>query len=311
MATINCPVCETVAELESDPATQTENYTCPQCGQYALTHLLIQSGALGFVPDHRFRLKCLLAERRVHCLPQILLSGEDGIERGTKIDEFLKGFPREPLEFFDRALVNLGKLTGHPVGHITISPDLPSVCFTRQRHELNRMLRQMGAEGWISPNDPTDLSPSVYIVTPEGWRRIEKLRSPGRDSRQAFVAMWFDPTRRVYFEEGFLPAIEADGKTKALRIDRKEHNQKIDDEIVAEIRRSRYLVADATGKNVGVYFEAGFAYGLGLPVIWCIDKKEMDEDGLHFDTRQYNHIVYADAADLKAKLSNRIRATIV
>ncbi|NLX04503.1 MAG: hypothetical protein GXY33_05100 [Phycisphaerae bacterium] len=33
-------------------------------------------------------------------------------------------------------------------------------------------------------------------------------------------------------------------------------------------------------------------------------------DQVHFDTRQYNHIVYEDAEDLRVKLRNRIAATI-
>jgi hypothetical protein len=58
----------------------------------------------------------------------------------------------------------------------------------------------------------------------------------------------------------------------------------------------------------GVYFEAGLAQGLGLPVIWTVHKDNVDN--LHFDTRQYNHIVYIDPQDLRVQLYNRIAATI-
>jgi len=46
------------------------------------------------------------------------------------------------------------------------------------------------------------------------------------------------------------------------------HNEKICDKIVSEIRKSRLLVADFTDNRGGVYFEAGFAMGLSIPVIW-------------------------------------------
>lgn len=96
----------------------------------------------------------------------------------------------------------------------------------------------------------------------------------------------------------------------ALRIDQKEHNNKIDDEIVAGIRRSRFLVADFTGHRGGVYFEAGLAAGIGLPVIWLCRKDELEKT--HFDTRQYNFIVWeADKLpELSVTLQNRIEATI-
>ena len=68
------------------------------------------------------------------------------------------------------------------------------------------------------------------------------------------------------------------------------------------------LVADFTGQRAGVYFEAGFALGLGLPVIWTCN--EEDKDALHFDTRQFNHILWTCEADLFQKLKRRIEATI-
>ena len=57
--------------------------------------------------------------------------------------------------------------------------------------------------------------------------------------------MWFDESMDQAFEVGIEPAIEEAGY-KPLRIDRKEHVNKIDDEIIAELRRSRFVVADFT-----------------------------------------------------------------
>ena len=93
-----------------------------------------------------------------------------------------------------------------------------------------------------------------------------------------------------------------------MRIDLKQHINKIDDEIIAEIRNSKFLIADFTGNRGGVYYEAGFAYGLGIPVIWTCKKEDISE--LHFDTRQYNHITWTNSEDLYIQLVNRIKATI-
>lgn len=68
------------------------------------------------------------------------------------------------------------------------------------------------------------------------------------------------------------------------------------------------MVADFTGHRHGVYFEAGFAMGLGIPVIWLCQEDEIDKT--HFDTRQYNHILWNSAEDLYQKLLNRIQATV-
>jgi len=123
--------------------------------------------------------------------------------------------------------------------------------------------------------------------------------------------MWFHADTNEAYLEGIQPAL-IDSGWKAMRIDKKEHNNKIDDEIIAEIRRSRFLIADFTcePKNArgGVYFEAGFALGLGLPVIWTC--KETSLADLHFDTRQYAHIVWKSPSDLYTQLKDRIGATI-
>jgi nucleoside 2-deoxyribosyltransferase len=93
-----------------------------------------------------------------------------------------------------------------------------------------------------------------------------------------------------------------------VRIDRVHHNEKICDKVVAEIRMCQFLVADVTLQRPGVYFEAGFAMGLGRAVIWSC--REDDLKNVHFDTRQYNHIVWKDPSNLRTQLTDRIKATI-
>jgi nucleoside 2-deoxyribosyltransferase len=77
---------------------------------------------------------------------------------------------------------------------------------------------------------------------------------------------------------------------------------------VAEIKNSLFLVADVTEQKQGVYFEAGYAIGLEIPVIWSVKKDELEK--VHFDTRQYNHIVWESEKDLKEQLYNFICAII-
>jgi hypothetical protein len=123
--------------------------------------------------------------------------------------------------------------------------------------------------------------------------------------------MWFNDITDAAYREGIAPAITAAGY-EPLRIDNKEHLNKIDDEIIAELRRSRFVVADFTCEpqsvRGGVYFEAGFAMGLNVPVIWTC--RESSRDDLHFDTRQYNHIMWKDPADLHDRLLVRIGSVL-
>lgn len=154
-----------------------------------------------------------------------------------------------------------------------------------------------------------------YIITPEGYAHLAELEVQPTHSQQAFVAMWFDQTLDSVYEKAIEIAIRQAGY-EPIRIDRKDHNNKIDDEIIAEIRRSRFMVADFThgdaGMRGGVYYEAGFARGLGLPVISTCHQELLNKNAIHFDTRQYNHIGWTEDGleAFKNALTNRISATI-
>lgn len=151
-------------------------------------------------------------------------------------------------------------------------------------------------------------------LTYEGHDWLEKRDAANADSGQGFVAMWFDPSMDEAFSKGFEPAI-TDAGYRPMRVDNHEYAGKIDDEVIAQIRRSRFVVADLTSgmgptepiARGSVYYEAGFAAGLGLPVIWT---RRHDMPEVHFDVRQYNFIVWADAPDLRAQLSARISAIL-
>jgi nucleoside 2-deoxyribosyltransferase len=215
------------------------------------------------------------------------------------------------LLFLGNEIQRLGdsvKLIGGDGGQITAR----CLAETESAHarELNQLfilLRELGQiQGSFMIGGAMDIHP-----TAAGWHELEKLNRPQSDSSQAFVAMWFDEKTNEAYVNGIEPAIRESGY-KAIRIDKKEHNNKIDDEILAEIRRSRFLVADFTSEQKsprgGVYYEAGFAQGLGIPVIWTC--KDTSIDDLHFDTRQYAHIKWTTPGDLRTQLKNRIGATI-
>lgn len=183
---------------------------------------------------------------------------------------------------------------------------------TAEVSDAKAILSMLADAGFVTSAD-------VKSLTMRGWERADSWQSRGAQTRQAFVAMWFDQGMTPAFDDGFAPAIR-DAGYDAFRIDRHEHGNKIDDEIIAGIRRSRFVVADFTcglteadGRmqplaRGGVYYEAGFAQGLSIPVIWTCRADCIDH--VHFDTRQFNHIVWRDPEELRGRLLTRIQAVI-
>lgn len=187
---------------------------------------------------------------------------------------------------------------------------------SRQISEVITLGEYCGEEGWIQHRATERAGASQntlheLMLRPGGYARLAELDGVNSRSNQAFVAMWFDDSMDATYNEGIAQAIRNAGY-EPVRIDRKDHNNKIDDEIIAEIRRSRFLVADFTqgesGARGGVYYEAGFAHGLNMPVIFTCHKGAIEK--VHFDTRQYNHIVWETPEELRDKLAKRIAATI-
>ncbi|NQV18000.1 MAG: hypothetical protein HQ534_05595 [Armatimonadetes bacterium] len=144
-------------------------------------------------------------------------------------------------------------------------------------------------------------------ITPVGWAYLESLRQPNPDSKKAFVAMWFDPEMEKIYDHSIKKAIE-DAGYKPIQIGRKEHNNDINDEIIGEIRSCKFVVADFTGNRGGVYYEAGFAYGLNIPVIYTCKEGQLKK--VHFDVNHRNIIDWENGDDLYKRLLNRINSTI-
>ncbi len=190
---------------------------------------------------------------------------------------------------------------------------------------LVSLIRAVADAGYIRPSAG---NPYECILTAEGWRLAESLKQTQRTGSQAFVAMWFNTGMDAAFDVGFAPALRSCGYAP-YRVDREQHNNKIDDQIVANIRKSRLVVADLTGMRPNVFYEAGLAHGLGIPLILtCNERAEgssvkvdaagneeihrerwvkMVEDGA-FDVRQYLVMRWSTAEDLASKLQARIEA---
>src|SRR5262249_50647602 len=132
--------------------------------------------------------------------------------------------------------------------------------------------------------------------------RLEELARTAVLSARIFVAMWFNDEVAGLFENGIAPAITAAGYEPFVVNRAVASGERIDSRIMVEILRSRAVVADATGGRFSVYYEAGFAEGLGKPVIWTVRKDYLDPKKLAFDTRQFPHCPWTEPAQLAEEL---------
>lgn len=134
------------------------------------------------------------------------------------------------------------------------------------------------------------------------------------ERNQIFVAMWFSEETQKYYDNGYVPAIR-DCNYSCRRIDEKQFNGLIIEEIVKDISNSIFLIADLTNNRGGVYYEAGIAKGLSLCnhpiqlILTCKDSYFNSDNKPHFDVSGDNILIYSDPDDLKMKLISRIKGT--
>ena len=131
-------------------------------------------------------------------------------------------------------------------------------------------------------------------LTLDGWDRYRELTMEGTKARIAFMAMQYrNPVLDKMYEDCFRPAIAHTG-FELRRLDQVPKAGVIDNLLRAEILNSRFLLADLTHGNPGAYWEAGYAEGLGKPVIYLCEKSVFDDEKKrpHFDTNHCQTVVW-------------------
>lgn len=229
----------------------------------------------------------------------------------STLDEIYSAFP---ISFVDKQvsiLRTLYRLNPNIGEHIPIDDFQPYMFCSKNDAEMGYLIELMNNKelikekvSWTGSGEPMFNLP--ITIAEQGWLLLENLLLQ-ENSKDVFVAMWFHKD----MDDAFA-AITSAAKSfgfRAFRIDKKEHNNEISGEILYEIRKCRFLVADVSGQRHGVYFEAGYAMGKGIPVIWTCKSSELSS--VHFDTRQYNHVVWKNEKQLEEGLKDRIKGTIL
>ena len=312
----NCPICNQIARSQSyDGMSQLYSYICPVCGSFNATSMFARYFSSSLTPINKAALSGYVREMNSLDKQDITISVEN-------YQDILNSsiIARSVSEKLKKLILYLYRLTDGLGRIVKVNPDYDfSVCYALNSNEFIELVTEARRKGFVCNGD------SLYLLKLDysGIVFAENLMKETSISNSAFVAMWFSPEMFSVYDKAIKPAIESEecGKFKAFRVDNHEHNNDITDEIIAGIKACRFMVADMTGYRGGVYYEAGFARGLGKPVIYTCRKDwfdgELSSEGkpikerIHFDINHMNIIVWENPEELKQRIINRIRATII
>jgi len=176
--------------------------------------------------------------------------------------------------------------------------------------EVYFYIKELATLGLAKIELNVEYHPIAFQLTLEGLNYANKLIE-GNESNICFVAMSFDEDLNNVYNEAIKIAIEENGfKPLIIKNEILPSDVTINDGIIAAIKKSKFIIADFTQNKRGVYFEAGFALGRGLKVIYTCKNEANEINGLHFDTSHYQHLFWDDIEDFKNKLKVKIEAFI-
>jgi hypothetical protein len=308
----NCPICgSSVISSEPSPdGSDLTEYSCPRCGDFKLSGSLVSTlpHLHSTDPDAPAKLSHTIRRSQERDRPVLLNTYMAEASLKHPLPR-----PREQADLLVRWLAQNVPGPGETVW-VEFSTH-GSIIGAKSKAGFGLVLDHLFSAGLVTGNQPKAFQggdQAYATLTFEGWEQYEHLRQGGAVYRRAFMAMKFgDENLSIVLEKVFKPSARRAG-FDLVKLDDVPKAGLIDDRLRVEIQVSDFVVADLTHDNLGAYWEAGYAEGLGKPVIYTCEKSKFATAKTHFDTNHHLTILWDFAAPEAAgnELVATIRATL-
>lgn len=294
----SCPICSH-PNSTSVAANERAKICCPRCG----TFIIARDAKEDFPalqpqhPDAEHILSYFIRHRQN--------SQEPFFVTNSVIQEVIKTIKLPTIsERGDNLIIALGTLDCDPGTQIQIDPlENQSVVGTKTYGGVVYVIKELeklelvegGWHSWVEPGGSVVVGHLFKgILTFKGWERFAQLQKSSRRGTRAFIAMEFgNPELNDLLENHLRPTVKLTGYD-LYKLDDEPRAGLIDDRLRVEINKARFLLAELTHRNLGAYWEAGYAEGLDIPVIYLCkrDVFENEETRPHFDTNHHLTITW-------------------
>lgn len=308
-----CPVCS-ITQSKDDilpwSGSDSTYISCPSCGKFIITGPV----ALFFSPEFQSDPEAVV--KVSHSIRQMQNPDHPPALTMDVINKILENPLPRPREQADLLIRWLAENVKAPGETIYVDPRIhKSIIGAATERGVNLVLKHLVDIGLVTGSLSQTLDGMVgghVTLSFEGWDYYENLRHGGVVYRKAFIAMRFgDKILEKIVANIFKPSVKLAG-FDLVKLNDNPKAGLIDDRLRVEIQSSDFIIADLTHDNHGAYWEAGYAEGLGKPVIYTCEKSKFENTKTHFDTNHHLTIIWDKNSpeDAGEELKATIRATL-
>lgn len=314
--TIPCKVCScTCEELGSNG--DYANYYCTVCGRYQINGSLDEKWDTVVVEGLKGKL-CRYINLRQSCDKPVMLN--------FSISKTLEKEPIvSPAEVLDELMLKI--YTNHHTLQTSSQPlqEFFPIIADFNNNTVYNYFNELQRQGLIQSLSPKPMASSeagkhrspqwfTFSLTLAGFKKYEQLKKK-RESNLVFVALQYASSFDSFFFPDCQQTIETETGYQVRDLRKLNKAGNINAQLEAAIRSAKLFIADVTPvklfakegqtpldvytnddretplklRNPNVFWEAGFAEGLGIPVIYTC---EGPITGMPFDTRNHYHIAW-------------------
>jgi len=271
-------------------------YECEVCGNFTASRNVeiewLAAGLHRISPVQRAALS--------HRLRSMNNSGKTpGMLLTNSLEEFLYSKPELPTP--GQQAMNAVRFIGDKVRESgealeTLPPSFHATIGSPGRAFSIRLLHELKHQGKISAWEIPDVNAPANLqeitLTLDGWDIYEAERHGSFSGTYGFIALKFgDAILDPLVHDHIKPALSDIG-FPAVDLRDVSRAGVIDNLLRVQIRDAAFLIVDLTHENAGAYWEAGYAEGLGKPVLYICERTKFDERKTHFDTNHCTTVLW-------------------
>jgi hypothetical protein len=318
-----CPVClnrNGVLCKKYETNGDRDGFDCQACGRFEITRTVL-------INYNDFQGNSLTAIQRAalsHKLRTTLKTGAHPIITTDWMEEFKRNvrLPTPPEQ-----TVNLIRLIGDTLsetgeGYVFDSATDTSLIGSFDSNMFMQLLKDLEKKKLIQPleskmvENPRGvvvISVNRYGLTLDGWDRYEAERRGQINGSYGFIAMKFGELDLDSFVEDHIkPAVHREINYRLVDLRNVARAGIIDNIMREQIRSAAFVIVDLTHDNSGAYWEAGYAEGLGKPVVYICEREKFNKHKTHFDTNHCTTVPWSkdEPEEFKRQLIATLRRSL-